>query len=320
MNRATNIIHLDYARRQGLTGKGIGVAIFDTGIGYHPDLFPTNNSSGLVAFYDTINGKTKYYDDNGHGTHIAGILAGSGACCGGLYRGIAPGCHYIVIKILNKQGEGNIENVLMGIHWLLQHHKEYNIRIVNISVGSTKGKNFSENSPLVTSVNKLWSAGLTVFTAAGNHGPSPQSIGAPGNSRKIITVGSSDIIGSSSGRDFSGRGPTDNCIKKPDIVAPGSHITSCYPLLPGRIPGSYLPLPTSNPGLDYHGGAPYLARTGTSMATPIVSGCAALLLEKHPHLSNRDIKIRLRKAAQDLRQPHARQGWGLLSCEKLLRE
>ena len=93
-----------------------------------------------------------------------------------------------------KNGEGHIEHVLEAIHWLLQHYKEYNIRIVNISIGSTQVRQFDENSPLVKSVNSLWEHGLVVLTAAGNHGPAPGSIGAPGNSRKIITVGSSDPL------------------------------------------------------------------------------------------------------------------------------
>lgn len=318
MNRAKKIIHIETARRQKLTGKGIGIAIFDTGIGYHPDLFSPDGKTGLVAFHDTVMGRQHYYDDNGHGTHITGILAGSGAACDNMFSGIAPGCHYVVIKILNSQGEGNIENVLMGIQWLLAHKEEYDIRIVNISVGSTRGKNFDENSPLVESVNKLWRAGLTVFTAAGNHGPSPSSIGAPGNSRKIITVGSSDIVSFSAGRDFSGRGPTQNCIKKPDIVAPGSHIISCYPMVAGKQTGSYTPLPAHSQNLEYYHNVPYMARTGTSMATPIVSGCAALLLEKYPRLTNKDIKMRLRKTARDLGYSHARQGWGLIDLNTLL--
>lgn len=317
MNRAAKIIHLDAARKQNLTGKGIGIAIFDTGIGYHPDLF-SGTSGGLVAFYDTVNQKSTYYDDNGHGTHIAGIIAGSGKSCNGMFEGIAPDCHYAVIKVLNKHGEGNIENVLLGIRWVLEHHKEYHIRIVNISVGSTRGKDFDESSPLVMSVNKLWSAGLTVFTAAGNHGPTPYSIGAPGNSRKIITVGSSDIINSSHGIDYSGRGPTKSCIKKPDIVAPGSDITSCYPMLPGIISGSYYPLPNKRGYPELYNGVPYLRRSGTSMATPIVSGCAALLLEKYPDLTNKEIKLRLRNTALNLGYPHARQGWGLIRLDLLL--
>ncbi len=319
MNRASQIIHLNYARKRHLTGKGIGIAVFDTGIGFHPDLFSANSQTGLVAFIDTIYGKNDYYDDNGHGTHICGILAGSGNSCNGLFTGVAPGCHYVVIKVLNQRGEGNTENVLAGISWLLKHYQEYDIRIVNISVGSTRGKNFDESSPLVQGVNKLWSAGLAVFTAAGNHGPSPYSIGAPGNSRKIITVGSSDAMKNNANRDYSGRGPTQNCIKKPDIVAPGSNIVSCYPMVKtnSSLRPSLLPFPgRSSP--EYYNGVTYLPRTGTSMATPIVSGCAALLLEKYPSLTNRDIKLRMRNTALNLGFSHARQGWGLIQCDRLL--
>lgn len=318
MNRASKIIHLEYARRQNLTGKGVGVAIFDTGIGYHPDLFFDSANQKLAAFVDTLSGRNVPYDDNGHGTHITGIIAGSGKTCHGLFEGIAPECHYIMIKVLNHRGEGNTENVLAGIAWLLKHYKEYNIRIVNISVGSSRGKDFDENSPLVQGVNNLWKAGLTVFTAAGNHGPTPSSIGAPGNSRKIITVGSSDVMQGDSKNDYSGRGPTRNCIKKPDIIAPGSNIVSCYPMTPKGQSTSFSLRNAARDMPDYYNGAAYIARSGTSMSTPIVSGCVALLLEKEPSLTNKEIKLRLRNAALNLGYPHARQGWGLIQCDKLL--
>lgn len=318
MNRASKIIQLNYARQLGLTGKGVGVAIFDTGIGYHPDLCNGQSFSKLVAFYDTVSGKGTPYDDNGHGTHIAGILAGSGKSCHQLFQGVAPGCHYLVIKVLNHRGEGNTENVLKGIQWLLKHHREYHIRLVNISVGSSRGKNFGEGSPLVQGVNRLWEAGLTVFTAAGNHGPAPSSIGAPGNSRKIITVGSSDILPDSSDSDYSGRGPTTSCIKKPDIVAPGTNITSCYPMPFKNQPAAALLRKTMQDAPDYYNGAAYIARSGTSMSTPIVCGVAALLLEKSPSLTNKEIKLALRNSAKNLGYPHARQGWGLLQCNTLL--
>lgn len=318
MNRASQIIHLEYARKRGLTGKGIGIAIFDTGIGYHPDLFSTGASGGLVAFIDTVYGRKNYYDDNGHGTHIAGILAGSGKTCSGMFQGVAPGCHLVVIKVLNRHGEGSTENVLAGISWLLKHHQEYNIRIVNISVGSSRGKNFDEASPLVSGVNSLWSAGLTVFTAAGNHGPAPYSIGAPGNSRKIITVGSSDQLSSGTAKDYSGRGPTQSCVKKPDIIAPGSNIVSCYPMINRQASFSQNALLPHDDSPESYNGACYLSRSGTSMSTPIASGCAALLLEKYPNLTNKEIKLRLRNTALNLGFPHARQGWGLIQCDRLL--
>ncbi|MCD7826468.1 MAG: S8 family peptidase, partial [Clostridiaceae bacterium] len=235
-----------------------------------------------------------------------------------LFRGVAPGCHYVVIKVLNQRGEGNTEQVLNGIEWLLNNYKKYDIRIVNISVGSTKGKNFDEESPLVQGVNRLWSAGLSVFTAAGNHGPEPFSIGAPGNSRKIITVGSSDVMRNQKERDYSGRGPTQNCIKKPDIVAPGSHITSCYPMPSGSAPNHrFAPYFTKEP-VEQYNGASYISRTGTSMSTPVVSGCVALLLEQNPNLTNKEIKLRLRNTALNLGYTHARQGWGLIQCDRLL--
>ena len=314
MNRVSHIIHLDYARKRNLTGKGIGIAIFDTGIGYHPDLFDST-APGLVEFIDTLHGQRSYYDDNGHGTHIAGILAGSGESCGGMFRGVAPGCHFVSIKVLNHRGEGNTEQVLAGIDWLLNNYKNYDIRIVNISVGSTKGRSFDEDSPLVQGVNRLWSAGLSVFTAAGNHGPAPSSIGAPGNSRKIITVGSSDVFQMHRERDYSGRGPTENCIKKPDIVAPGSHIISCYPM---TDTGFYHNISPLKDPVEYYNGVSYIPRTGTSMSTPIVSGCAALLLEKNPSLTNKEIKLLLRNTALNLGYTHARQGWGLIRCDRLL--
>lgn len=294
MNRVSSIIHLDYARQHGLTGQGIGVAILDTGIDFHPDFYSKEGGYRLAGFLDLVNHKTHYYDDNGHGTHTTGILTGNGSVSNGLYCGVAPECHFYSIKVLGKNGEGHIEHVLEAIHWLLQHYKEYNIRIVNISIGSTRGRQFDENSPLVKSVNSLWEHGLVVLTAAGNHGPAPGSIGAPGNSRKIITVGSSDPLQYRFDSDYSSRGPTNSCIKKPDIVAPGSRIVSLA------------------------AGSSYQAKSGTSMSTPIVAGCIALLLEKYPDLTNHEIKLHLRNTALDLGYSHTRQGWGLIQCDRML--
>lgn len=305
MYRAASIIHLDAARRLNLTGRGIGVAILDTGVGLHSDI--TIPAVRLSAFLDTINGRERFYDDNGHGTHVTGIIAGNGQASNGRYQGIAPDCHFVMIKVLNQHGEGNTENVLAGIQWLLTHFKTYNIRIVNISVGSSRGRYFEETSPLVAGVNKLWDAGLVVLTAAGNHGPDPYSIGAPGNSRKIITVGASDALQTGMGRDYSGRGPTRNCIKKPDIVAPGSNIISCQP-----VSSSYTGAFSLSADHAYH------SRSGTSMSTPIVSGSIALLLQQRPYMSNRDVKLHLKKTALDLGYSHARQGWGLLRLDRLL--
>lgn len=296
MNRVASAIKLDYARKQGLTGKGIGIAIMDTGISLHPDIIYKNGP--LLSFYDTLSHHNNFYDDNGHGTHVAGIICGNGSASNKLYEGIAPDCKIHIIKILNKNGEGNIQNVISGIEWLLNNKNKYNIRIVNISVGSVSLKKFDETSPLVRSINSLWEAGMIVVTAAGNNGPSDYTIGAPGNSRKIITVGTSDSVQSRFTHDFSGRGPTMSCIKKPDIVAPGLNIISCNNITNRSF---------------------YVSRSGTSMSTPIVSGCIALLLQKYPYFTNKDVKLHLKRTALDLNMPHEKQGWGLIRCDKLLK-
>lgn len=295
MNRVSSIINLNFARKQGLTGKNIGIAIMDTGIGSHPDLIYPNGP--LYSFYDTINHHNGFYDDNGHGTHVAGIIAGNGIASNRIYEGIAPDCKLHIIKILNKNGEGSIKNVSTGIDWILKYKDKYNIRIVNISVGSVSLKKFDEDSPLVKSINSLWEEGLIVVTAAGNNGPSDYTIGAPGNSRKIITVGTSDTSHGRLSHDFSGRGPTMNCIKKPDIVAPGLNVVSCNNIINRSL---------------------YIPRSGTSMSTPIVSGCIALLLQKYPYMTNKDVKLQLKRTAIDLNLPHEKQGWGLIRCDSLL--
>ena len=212
MNRVASVIKLDHARKQGLTGKGIGIAIMDTGVGMHPDIIYKNGP--LMSFYDTLAHHNNFYDDNGHGTHVAGIICGNGTASNKLYEGIAPDCKIHIIKILNKNGEGNIKNVISGIEWLLKNKDKYNIRIVNISVGSVSLKKFDESSLLVRSINSLWEAGLVVVTAAGNNGPSDYTIGAPGNSRKIITVGTSDSVKGKFAHDFSGRGHYHELYKK----------------------------------------------------------------------------------------------------------
>ena len=203
------------------TGKGIGVAILDTGIYPHIDF-----DSRICAFVDFILNKKMAYDDNGHGTCVAGILAGSGAASMGKYKGAAPGCHLVALKVLDRFGNGNKEDVLKAFEWILRNWQRYNIRIVNISVGTTY-RTRSEQDVLVKGVEKLWDEGLVVVAAAGNQGPDPGSVTAPGCSKKIITVGSSDML--SGKRAVSGRGPTFECVCKPDLVAPGKNIMACSP-------------------------------------------------------------------------------------------
>lgn len=202
------------------SGRGIGVAVLDTGCFPHEDY-----SRRIAAFFDMVRRRRLPYDDNGHGTHVCGIIGGDGSASGGRFCGVAPGCHLIPVKVLDKRGGGYVSDVLSGLHTVLQHRDRYNIRIVNVSVGSFSGRNMSENSALVRGVEEIWDAGFVVVVAAGNMGPGYGTITTPGISRKVITVGCSDddkevnVMGNRMS-DYSGPRPTRSCICKPDIVAP----------------------------------------------------------------------------------------------------
>lgn len=312
MDRVADIIQLKWAHSREIFGQGIGVAILDTGIVPHPDFGGEN--SRIIAFQDFVNGNNKMYDDNGHGTHVSGILAGDGCASKGLYCGIAPGCNIISVKVLNHKGNGEITNVVAGLRWVVQNKERYNIRIVNISVGTTAKSVISEDSELVKAVNMVWDNEIVVVVAAGNGGPHPKTIGAPGISRKVITVGASDddiavdLMGKNA-KDYSGRGPTNACIKKPDVVAPGSRIISCNVMKRQNNLFGFRP---SNMSF-------YTEKSGTSMSTPMVSGAVALLLSEYPHYTTRDVKMKFKECSDDLGQPHGKQGWGRLNVERLLK-
>lgn len=297
MNQAREEINCQKAYSMGVTGRGVGVAVLDTGLYLHEDL-----EDRVTGFEDMVNHQKEPYDDNGHGTHIAAIIGGTGAASQGYYQGVAPGCTIIPVKVLDHKGNGYASDVLAGLRWIRANKELYNIRIVNISVGSLSRRDMTENSILVRGVNAAWDDGLVVVVAAGNHGPGPMTITTPGISRKVITVGCSDdhkkveVMGNSM-VDYSGRGPTQACILKPDIIAPGSGIVSCC-----NEPGKYF------------------AKSGTSMSTPLVSGAIALLLERYPQMTNLDVKLRIRERAVDLGLPHNQQGWGKLDAGRLLED
>ena len=297
MDRVKEIIGYQAALMQGLTGNGIGVAVMDTGAFLHPDY-----GRRIVGFADMVNHRRDPYDDCGHGSHVCGIIGGDGALSEGKYSGMAPRCSLIVVKVLDQKGNGYSIDVLSGIDWILNRKDALGIRILNISVGSGGKRSLHEDSALVQGVNRAWDSGLVVVVAAGNNGPNRMSVTTPGISRKVITVGCSDddqeiLVGGKRMVDYSGRGPTAEHICKPDVIAPGKTIVSCA----GR-------------------NGKYAMKSGTSMSTPIVSGAIALLLEKYPDMTNRDVKLRLMESSKDLGLPKNQQGWGLLDMERFLKK
>lgn len=276
----STFFHLPQIHAAGYRGERIGIAILDTGIFPHIDL------KHIICFQDFVNHRSDCYDDSGHGTHVAGIIGSS-------KTGVAPDANLIILKVLNQNGEGKTSNVLQGLDWVIKHKSIYNIRIVNISIGSAS-KN--PNRTLIDGVNRVWDAGIIVTSAAGNQGPGKQSITIPGISYKVITVGScDDNISNTNHLHYSGRGPTFSCVQKPDVVAPGSKVLSCLNKKTG-----------------------YVEKSGTSMSTPYVSGVIALLLSKEPYLTPKQVKLRLYETSLDLGKSNNQQGWGLINPRGLL--
>lgn len=310
MNVARKSVNADAAQGKGLTGRGISIGVLDTGVGHCPDLVEPKNR--ILMFKDFINGKSEAYDDNGHGTHVAGIIAGNGLISNGKYMGMAPEANIVSAKVLDEDGRGSTAEVLAGLQWIMDQKDLYNIRIVNLSVGTPDN---GSADPLVRAVEAAWDAGIVVVVAAGNNGPKYSSVTSPGISKKVITVGASDDnsavnIWGDNCVNFSGRGPTHECIVKPDVLAPGTDIISCL------TPDIEIKSDDFEDRKIIAGN--YLSLSGTSMSTPIVSGAIALLLEKSPGLTPDDVKYMLKKSAHNLNYPINQQGFGLIDVDKLV--
>lgn len=278
------------------------IAVLDTGITLHPDF-----EGRIVGYRDFINGRNSIYDDNGHGTHVCGIIAGNGSLSSGKYRGIAPFAKLFVGKVLDEKGDGTVENMIEGLKWVIEKRNEFNIRVVNISVGIGQLKNRDKEKMLINWLEKAWEEGLAVVCAAGNNGPEPDSLSPLGKSSKVITVGCHDgeYYKNLPNRceTYSARGRKCLGERKPDIVAPGTEIIACAAGCRKYLRG-------------YRNG--YSRKSGTSMATAIVSGALGLLFTVHCEYSNEHAKKKLLYSATDLGEPWHKQGYGMLNIEKLL--
>lgn len=292
MDRVRNLIHCDKVHRLGYTGRGVGVAILDTGISMHPDY-----AERIRIFQDFCNHKSRPYDDNGHGSHIAGIIAGNGCMSKGRYRGVAPSASLIVLKVLDRTGNGNTKDVIEAMKWIIENREKYGIRVANISVGMLPQSKYKERDQMLEWVDHMWDSGVFTVAAAGNGGPSSSSVTIPGSSGTVLTVGSSDdrdLLVRRRGLypGYSGVGPTDCCICKPEILAPGTEIRSCH---------------FENKG--------YAVKSGTSMATAVVSGACALAYDRFPNMSAAELKLRF---FEKLSVDSGHSYWGKLDVAKLL--
>jgi serine protease AprX len=301
-----------------LDGSGIGIAIVDSGVtSWHDDL-----TGRVVHFADFVNHQPTAYDDFGHGTHVAGIIAGSGYDSGGARRGIAPGASLVVLKALDGGGDGYVSNVIAAIDYAIQRRTEFNIRVINLSVAAGVYESYTTD-PLTLACKRAVDAGIVVVTSAGNFGrdadgkPRQGAITAPGNAPWVLTVGAASHQGTPDRTDdtlapFSSRGPASiDGAAKPDLLAPGVGIES--------LADSGSLLFTTRPSMRLWGtvqtaSEPYLSLTGTSMASPVVSGTIALMLQANPALTPNLVKAVLQYTAEEREAySHLAQGAGFLN-------
>lgn len=302
MNRVKRVVHATRQELGTYTGEGVTAAVLDTGIALHPDL-----AGRIAGFKDFCQKQRLPYDDSGHGTHVAGCLCGNGSCSNGLYAGIAPGCRILACKVLDRNGKGNVGSMIEAVRYVLETRRLYHTRILNISVGVGMIQDKRLEEELFSWLLKAWDAGIFVAVAAGNGGPAPDSISPMGLQGHLVSVGCHDgkrSSGKNGCQDYSGRGPENGRVKKPDIVSPGTRIISCNAWFVKNRFGA-----VKNA---------YTAKSGTSMAVPAVSGTAALLWEKYPHLTNEQVRERILHRAQDLGEEWGMQGWGMLHAVRAL--
>ncbi len=305
MERTGPTVGATAARQElGVDGSGVGIAVIDSGVNAAHDDLAT--SSRVAQFVDFVHAQAGAYDDYGHGTHVAGIIAGDGFDSSGARSGIAPGARLVVLKALDASGGGSISTVIAAIGYAIANRTAFNIGVINLSIAAIVSEPYTVD-PLTLAAQAAVNSGIVVVAAAGNNGRSATGRGqyggitAPGNAPWVLTVGASSHMGTIDRSDdtiatFSSRGPTAiDASAKPDLVAPGVGIESLTDpsstlysrmapyLLPGTVSTTYLP---------------YLSLSGTSMATPVVSGTVALMLQANPSLTPNAVKGILQYTAQ----------------------
>ncbi|MGO8984628.1 MAG: S8 family peptidase [Terriglobales bacterium] len=296
------------AAQYGFDGTGVGVAVIDSGIAAHPDLNNANGNSRVVYSQSFVAGDTTTSDKFGHGTHVAGLVGGTGASSGtangypATYAGMAPNVNLVNLRVLDQNGSGTDSQVIAAIQEAISLQSTYNIRVINMSLGRPVFESYTLD-PVDQAVEAAWKAGIVVVAAAGNNGRfAPTNgfgtIGVPANDPAVITVGATMTEDTNTRVDdkiasYSSKGPVAiDHIVKPDLVAPGNAQVSL------RAAGSTLDVTFPQYEVtSSNGTSSYFVLSGTSMATPIVSGAVALLLQQNPALTPDQVKARLMKTA-----------------------
>lgn len=292
--------------RTGTDGRGTTVALVDTGVTEVGDL-----AGRVLAVADpddpsapdrpcvNFSGEPTCDDSYGHGTFVAGLVAGSGASSGGDYRGAAPAARLVSIKIAGRDGGADVTKVLAAIQWAVSFRDRYGIDVLNLSLGTDSDADPAVD-PLYRAVQRATAAGLVVVVAAGNAGTAADGGGTvfkPGDDPTVLTVGAVDDLGTGSREDdrvpaFTSRGPTAQGLAKPDVAAPGAHLVSL------RAPGSYVEEAAAGRGVV---DATYRRGSGSSFATALVSGLAALVVQQHPDWTPARVKAALVATADPAR-------------------
>ena len=265
-------------------GTGVTVALLDTGVSQSGDL--GNRVLARVDMTPDHDGFDRY----GHGTHLSGIIAGTGAASGGQWRGVAPGANLVSVKVAGSDGSTDVSVVIAGLQWVVSNRATYNIRVLNLAFGTDSKQSYSVD-PLDYAVEQAWFSGILVVASAGNRGPDGGTVNKPGDDPFVLTVGAADNHGtpdrsSTTVAPFSSWGSPGGFMK-PDVVAPGITIVSI------RDSGSTIDVAYP----DARMGDSYFKGTGTSQAAAIVSGVAALMFQANPSLTPDLAKGALMKTA-----------------------
>jgi len=299
------------AWKAGNLGKGVGVAVIDTGISEMPDF------TGRLVHGPDLSGEGTLVDTYGHGTVMAGIVGGSGAASagrtGGAYTGIAPEATLVGVKVAGANGAADVSTLLQAMHWVAAYRSQFNIRVLNLSWGTPSTQDPAVD-PLNYAVQRLWGQGIVVVVAAGNSGPSSGTIMKPGDDPLAITVGAFNDNGTASLADdeslsWSSTGPTAQGLTKPDLLASGRRVVS------QRSHGSTVVKENPKALVD----AAYIRGSGSSQAAAVTSGAAALLLAARPELTPDQVKSLLTRTADPLTSvASSRQGSGRLDLGEAL--